>query len=699
MDHTNSILLSALTVATRLLRCNDWCNEIEEIFATLGQAAAVSRVYLFENHVAADGALLTSQRYEWAAEGVEPQINLPELQNFPLVQGGFGRWVDILEGNRPVCGHVRDFPLPEQAVLEAQGILSILVVPVFVEEQWWGFIGFDECFVEREWNPAEINALQMTAEALGAAIERQRREQQTNAVVALGNALGSVGSSVEMPAVILEQVLKLLDGDGAALALYEPYNEDTVVLFGRGVWEQWNGKRLKIPASFLQKAQLDNRLLEQLQLPNPCRSVACVPLRSEGTLIGVLWLGRCTSPTQSVFSITTDEIKLMQALANVAASAIVRSRLHERLQEKIKWLEMVHQLDIAIGSLMDLRPTLNLLVSQVLLYLKADAAAVALFNPALNHLEFVAAQGLMNNVVGRLFLKLGQSLAGQIALSQKMLYVADLRQMTEEALGSVLRAEGFITYFGFPLIAKGELKGVLEILYKSPLDHVGPDWLDFCQLLAEQAAIAIENAQLFEKLQRSNLELSFLHDQMIELLARALELRDRETEGHSQRVTMLTLQLAKALQVPEDELVHIRRGAILHDIGKMGVPDSVLLKPTSLDEAERSVIRQHPQYALHLLAPILPLRRALDIPYCHHERWDGSGYPRGLKGEEIPLSARIFAVVDVWDALNSDRPYRPAWKREQVIAYLRQESGRQFDPRVVEAFLRLVDEGLVPPAE
>jgi putative two-component system response regulator len=193
-----------------------------------------------------------------------------------------------------------------------------------------------------------------------------------------------------------------------------------------------------------------------------------------------------------------------------------------------------------------------------------------------------------------------------------------------------------------------------------------------------------------QKLEEAHHLLLQAYDQTIEGWARALDLRDKETEGHSRRVTQLTLELAKAAGIDGEALIHIRRGALLHDIGKLGVPDAVLLKPSRLDDEEWELMRQHPQMAYDMLYPIEYLRPALEIPYCHHEKWDGSGYPRGLKGEEIPLSARLFAVVDVWDALTSERPYRPAWTIEQALAYLKEQAGRHFDPNVVELFLNLV---------
>ena len=211
------------------------------------------------------------------------------------------------------------------------------------------------------------------------------------------------------------------------------------------------------------------------------------------------------------------------------------------------------------------------------------------------------------------------------------------------------------------------------------------------RLELESARARERSAELLEHLRRTNADMTRAYNATIEGWSRALDLRDKETEGHTRRVTETTLELARAMGIPEDDLVHVRRGALLHDIGKLGVPDQVLLKPAPLTDEEWEVMRRHPEYARLLLSPIEFLRPALDIPLCHHERWDGTGYPRGLRGEEIPLVARIFAVVDVWDALRSDRPYRPALGEQEALGYLHRSAGSHFDPAVVEAFLALLE--------
>ena len=243
-----------------------------------------------------------------------------------------------------------------------------------------------------------------------------------------------------------------------------------------------------------------------------------------------------------------------------------------------------------------------------------------------------------------------------------------------------------------PLIAKGEVKGVLEVFNRSVL-AVDDEWLEFFSVLAGQTAVAIDNSLLFEDLQRSHMELSLAYDATIEGWSRALDLRDKETEGHTQRVTDLSVRLARKLGLSELEIIQIRRGGLLHDIGKMGVPDTILNKPGPLTEDELQVMRRHPQYAYDMLMPISYLRSALSIPFAHHEKWDGSGYPRGMAGMQIPLAARIFSISDVFDALSSDRPYRKAWSKERTLEYLRQQSGRAFDPQIVQVFLSIIEEG------
>jgi putative nucleotidyltransferase with HDIG domain len=240
-----------------------------------------------------------------------------------------------------------------------------------------------------------------------------------------------------------------------------------------------------------------------------------------------------------------------------------------------------------------------------------------------------------------------------------------------------------------PLVSDKKQIGILGIARKTAFTRLEERLV---AAIADMSANAIRRDALFRDLQKSTDELSRAYDITLAGWAKALELRDKETEGHSRRVTEITVRLARKMGFSEAEITQVRRGALLHDIGKMGIPDAILHKPGPLTEEEWEIMRMHPVYAYELLKEIDFLAPALEIPYSHHERWDGSGYPRGLKGEEIPLSARIFAVVDVWDALLSDRPYRPAWPEEKVLAYLWEQAGTHFDPEVVRLFQELITE-------
>jgi putative nucleotidyltransferase with HDIG domain len=240
-----------------------------------------------------------------------------------------------------------------------------------------------------------------------------------------------------------------------------------------------------------------------------------------------------------------------------------------------------------------------------------------------------------------------------------------------------------------PLKLKNDLIGVVYVDNRARIGIFQETDLDLICAFADQAAVAINSARLFEELQESNCELEKAYQATLEGWVRALDLRDKETEGHTQRVTALTERLARSMGLDEQALVHIKRGALLHDIGKMAIPDRILLKPGELTEEERQVMQKHPVYAYEMLSPIDFLVPAIDIPYCHHEKWDGTGYPRGLKEKEIPFAARIFPVADVWDALISDRPYHKGFPPEEVRQRIQDGAGKHFDPQVVEAFMEL----------
>ncbi len=272
-------------------------------------------------------------------------------------------------------------------------------------------------------------------------------------------------------------------------------------------------------------------------------------------------------------------------------------------------------------------------------------------------------------------------------------YLSDTAEAElSEAERQVVELRGLRSILYIPLFLEETPTGVMIVGSTGSVRTFSEHQLELARTLAYQIALAVANAHLYQSMKRSNEELRRAYDATLEGWARALELRDENTEGHTRRVTEIALRLARRMGFTGGELEQLRRGALLHDIGKMGIPDAILRNPDTLSDEEQAIMRRHPEMAYHLLDQIEYLRPALDIPYYHHERWDGAGYPRGLKGEEIPLAARIFAVVDVFDALVSDRSYHQGGSTREALDFIRTQAGHHFDPRVVESFVEMMEQ-------
>lgn len=363
-----------------------------------------------------------------------------------------------------------------------------------------------------------------------------------------------------------------------------------------------------------------------------------------------------------------------------------------RMQQQLRQLSALRSIDLGIASGLDLKLLLSMLLEKVTALLHTDAACVLLLNHETNSLQFSSGKGFKTGALPSARLKVGEGIAGRVALERRMINIANLAGASPDLQRpELIEEERFVSYYGVPLVAKGRTLGILEVFHRSPL-HPDADWLEFLNIVSGQAAIAIDSAVMFRELQRSNVELGLAYDAAIEGWARTLDLRDKQPEGHTRQVAEMTVRLATILGVENKDVVHIRRGAILHDIGKVAIPDEILFKAGPLTGEEWEVMRQHPAIAVDLLSPISHLNAALEIPRCHHEKWDGTGYPDHLHGEQIPFAARLFALADVYNALITDRPYRRAWARQDAVKYIQSEAGRHFDPQLVPEFVKLVNE-------
>jgi PAS domain S-box-containing protein/putative nucleotidyltransferase with HDIG domain len=586
---------------------------------------------------------------------------------------------------------------------EGQNVLSILAVPLRMGEKMIGMLSV-QSYKPHVYTDDDQTLLEMLAAYASVAIENARLNSETirrlkelEAVNRISTVLRAAQTIDDMLPSLLDETLQVLESRAGAIWLYDQVSGVLIEKAARGWFSAIQEMPVKpgegISGTVFRTGQVsiskefatDPLARETIRGKMPLGwGGACVPIRTMRETIGVLFVS-VELPRQ----LQADSVNLLVTLSEMAGNAIRRADLHEQTDRQLQRLASLRAVDMAINTILDLRVTLGILIDHIISQLKVDAVNILLINPKTQTLYQAAGSGFHSDAFKSARLYISDSLAGQAIRTRTTIHIPDLGDSKLLQRVQLLADEGFVTYFGVPLIAKGQVKGVLETFHRSQTDP-DSEWCNFLETLAGQAAIAIDNSVLFEELQQTNLNLSLAYDATIEGWSKALDLRDQETEGHTLRVTEMTVQLADIMDIGTTDLVHIRRGALLHDIGKMGVPDSILYKAGPLSQDEWAIMHQHPEFAYQMLSPITYLRQALDIPYAHHERWDGSGYPRHLSGEQIPLAARIFAVVDVWDALISDRHYRKAFTKETAIEYVRMNSGILFDPRAVEAFLRMI---------
>jgi len=360
---------------------------------------------------------------------------------------------------------------------------------------------------------------------------------------------------------------------------------------------------------------------------------------------------------------------------------VAGSATNDMLQDRLSILRKIEHLTVCMAPL---ELVLNQVVHASSALSGIDAANIMILSEWDQRLESFQQVGFKTENMRSTRLRMDEGCPGQAVMQRRTIDVRDIQSEDDPRIDKI-RHEGLHGYTCIPLIAKGRVLGVLEV-FRREAGELGADPMQFLRTLASQAAIAVDSNWTFSRLQQTEERLRFAYDATIEGWSRALDYRDADTEGHSQRVAEMTVRVARTAGIIGSSLRYARWGALLHDIGKLGVQDHILLKAGKLTEGEWEKMRQHPQIGHNLLKPITFLQSAIDIPYCHHEHWDGSGYPQGLVGENIPKAARIFTVVDVWDALRSDRPYRDAWSEQEAFNHIREQARSHFDPEVVELF-------------
>ncbi len=575
-----------------------------------------------------------------------------------------------------------------------------LALPLLHKEQPLGALVVDHAASSAFFDEEETALLQELANDLAHALASLRAARQQQILAELSGGLLFARDEEMLWTEVIGAVEKVLRAERVAIYLYDREHDRLSCPRFHGLSAEYvaevNRRFHDVPGSAILReprpvivqdieADPSTAPLREWMRREGFRSYAVFPFYTSKGMSGAFTAYRSTPGP-----FTTSDLAAGETLVRMIGLALENMDLNAETRRKAADLGALYAAaqDMA-SSLLDTDALLLALASHLTEALQVTSAYISTVDLATRTLRVTseywsdrAAPAERRPDLGRIFALDDYPAFQQTLLGGKTVVLHADDPHCSEAERAQFAAYGVRSILFVPVMARGKILGGIELWESRGKREFTQAELLLAQAMAGHAAAVLESAQLYQQLSQA-------YDRTLEGWARALELRDELTEGHTRRVTELALQLARKLGIPENELVHIRRGALLHDIGKMGIPDSILHKPAPLTEQEKALMRRHPQLAYNMLSPIEFLRPALDIPYCHHEHWDGSGYPRGLKGEEIPLAARIFAVADNWDALTSDRPYRPAWSKAQAREYIRKNAGKFFDPQIVEIFLKL----------
>ena len=624
---------------------------IKDVLEGLGKYFNIDRAQIFEFDF---GHEKINSIFSWNNEVINNQqekfqnINLKDLAHwfekfsrfeivhYPDVTG----YYDQIEG--------------DVLLLRENRIKSLLVIPLINKDNLIGVMSFAAVKEYKTWSEEETVQLKFLSEIFTNALERKRAETQLDEINQLRKL---IYENVNDALIIEDDNGKVLDMNKAARELF--CTED--------------GFKFKSVSDFGFPSHTSDADLEQ---GSP-----------QGKFIEITLLDH--SGIEFPAEMTISPIKNNGKNLRLAVIRDIRERkkAHKKIADQMNYLAAGRKIDRMIMENRDLEMVLETLLDTAIEYLKVNAADIFLWDAKGQNNKIAIACGEDSEVLENGFHLVPPIKDCPIASGRSKFFISDLKSSPDFFSRSIdLIQSGFEGYLGIPLVSGNKVRGLFEIFLKKDLPD-DPEWLELLDGFAWQILIAVDNSEMFWGLLQKNSEMTIAYDTTLEGWATALELRDFETGGHTYRVSDLTVNIASLMGIEAEELSHVYRGAILHDIGKLAIPDRILLKPGPLDEEERAYMQRHPEFAYEMLEDIDFLRKAIDIPYYHHEKWDGTGYPRGLAGEDIPLPARIFAVVDVFDALISDRPYRKGWPVEKALDYIRMDSGIHFDPEVVKVFI------------
>lgn len=588
-------------------------------------------------------------------------------------------------------------------------IRSALWVPVEHTDQLYGVLVVtsqrENAFSESDQRLAVLFANQVAVALERALLFRaeQYRRAEMSALYDLARQLADTNNVVRVCDLVTHHAVTMLPIVFARLALLESH---TLVMCAQHTQGAFSAPAINHTGIPLANLPFCRTILEQPQ-PRSLRAddsrlgaaerawlgldtvpmLYSIPLYAEGQPIGLMLLGMPHPSEQQTF--TPEHLQHAHSLANQAASAIRRAKWREQTEQRLRQVQALHTIDMTINASLDINTTLQILLPTLMAQLQADAIALLRFDPSTHALTYMAGRGFRSRVIEQTVLGPGKEYAGRAVLERKTHSQPNLpAHLTDLQRRFLVVDEKFVSYVCTPLVAKGQIKGVLEFFFRTPFTPT-PEWSQLLEAFSAQAALALDNAELFRNLQRTHTELSLSYDALIEGWAHTIEAHEQVSPGHNRRVADWAFQVARALGIPAPQLQQIHYGALLHNLEYALPPDTP--SHGCAEHPESATIREKLQKVYELLSSRPMLRPLLDIPYSYHENWDGSGYPRGLGGEQIPLGARIVAVVDAWEHCTSQsHPVTPQ-TRQSASDYLRTHSGTRFDPHIVRVFLQLLE--------
>jgi len=690
LHRANQVLRTLWHINKAVLRADDLDAMLEKVCKIMVQ----DREYAF-----AWIALETchSDRLHLAAASEQPAEMLLDFS----IEGG--------EGPRPLCaatayaerrtfritGDMKPDPCPDCPTLDCHPDRATLAVPLRRGDRCLGVLvvhgSSQGVFDDEETALLEdlADSIAYAIESLEATEQRRRRANELALLNDLTRTALEASDVVSLAAALEHRLTDAIDQGCCRLILWdeerrriahrsEPIGEGDGFFPGADAVEAVLDAGTPVTCDDLGVPLPESSSADPTELPGS--SILGLPLIASEQRLGVAFLvfdgGR---------TCLKNDLSQAEQVAGHVALAVARTRAMEADQQRVQTLLALHETGVDLAGRRDLHGLLEAIVDRACRLLETSMGGLYLLEP--DGLRLTVAKGVLEPYIGRC-LEIGEGASGKAVERRRQVVVDDYQRWADRA--PMYRDLPVRSVISAPILWHDDVLGALHLEHID-VGRFGRQARELVNLFADQAAVAIANARLFDDLGQANVELAQAYDSTLEGWVRALDLRDQETEGHTQRVTEMTLRLAREVDVPEHELVHYRRGALLHDIGKIGIPDRILRKPGPLTDEEHCIMRTHPSLAWEMLSPISYLRPSLVIPVAHHERWDGSGYPRGLQGERIPLSARIFAVVDVYDALRFDRPYRTGWDHVRVVEHLVERAGKDFDPAIVRAFVAMLD--------